>query len=112
MQTLQAQGYAQYLACIPEGSSIKTDNLTDVWNKTHHSLIQNHLGQLIVALGLEGEGGWAVVRKGLEDILGNGDGEAKGRELRDYLMGEEMIFKCFLRMAMVGKYRDVGSPGA
>jgi siderophore synthetase component len=86
-----------------------TDDLHDVWSKVHHSLFQNHIGHLIVALDLEEDGEWEVVRDVVRGVLMPG-GQACGvhaEGLYGFLMAETMPFKCFLRMRMEGKYRDV-----
>ncbi|KAL4970310.1 IucC family-domain-containing protein [Aspergillus stella-maris] len=120
MPTLREQGFDKdIMRSIPPGAATLTDDLSDVWSKTHHSLFQNHLGQLIVALGLDGRGGggWGIVREEVQRILcpaanGNGEGlidagcEERARQLCGFLLGETMPFKCFLRMRMEGKYRD------
>ncbi|KAL4955992.1 ferric iron reductase FhuF-like transporter-domain-containing protein [Aspergillus filifer] len=118
--TLREQGFDKdIMHSIPPGAATLTDDLKEVWSKTHHSLFQNHLGQLIVALGLDGRGGggWGIVREEVQGILcsaehsdGKGliypDYEERARQLCGFLLGETMPFKCFLRMRMEGKYRD------
>jgi siderophore synthetase component len=104
MPTLNRQGF--FLNSIPAGSAITSSDLRDVRDKVHHSLIQNHLGLLIVSLQLTDKGGWAVVREELKKILSSEEGD-EVKELYNYLFGEVMFFKCFLRMKMEGKYRDV-----
>ncbi|KAL2862583.1 ferric iron reductase FhuF-like transporter-domain-containing protein [Aspergillus lucknowensis] len=106
MPTLRSQGYD--LHTIPPGAATMTDDLHDVWSKVHHSLFQNHLGSLIVALGLEEDGGWEIVRNEVKAILqpADGSGSASARDLYEFLTAETMPFKCFLRMRMEGKYRD------
>jgi siderophore synthetase component len=109
MPTLRSQGYD--LHTIPPGAATTTDDLHDVWSKVHHSLFQNHIGHLVVALGLEEDGGWEVVRDEVRRVLfPNGRGKGCGLHaegLYGFLMEETMPFKCFLRMRMEGKYRDV-----
>ncbi|KAL4795712.1 ferric iron reductase FhuF-like transporter-domain-containing protein [Aspergillus venezuelensis] len=66
MPTLREQGFDRdIMRSIPPGAATLTNDLNDVWSKTHHSLFQNHLGQLVVALGLDGRdgGGWGIVRE-------------------------------------------------
>jgi siderophore synthetase component len=107
MPKLHSQGFD--LPSIPPGSAITSHNLHDVWNKVHHSLFQNHLGQLIIALGLEERGGWAVVREELENVVRPGESQ-EAADLWAYFVQDKMVFKCFLRMKMEGKYRDVSFP--
>ncbi|KAL2816182.1 ferric iron reductase FhuF-like transporter-domain-containing protein [Aspergillus cavernicola] len=106
MPTLRSQGYD--IHTIPPGAATMTDDLHDVWSKVHHSLFQNHFGHLIVALDLEENGGWEIVRNAVKAILHPLDGASSPRatQLSEYLLAETMPFKCFLRMRMEGKYRD------
>ncbi|KAL2811266.1 hypothetical protein BJX63DRAFT_444294 [Aspergillus granulosus] len=103
MPTLRAQGYD--LHTIPPGAATMTDDLHDVWSKVHHSLFQNHIGHLIVALGLEEDGGWGIVRNEINAVLLSSDAP-HAMHLYEFLTAETMPFKCFLRMRMEGKYRD------
>lgn len=98
--------YGHQLDDIFPGSAIKTNNLHDVWSKAHHTLIQTHLGQLVTALQLESQGGWAIVREQLCQIL-RSDDLSNGRDLCDFFMQDTMPFKCFIKMKLEGKYRDV-----
>ncbi|KAL2833523.1 ferric iron reductase FhuF-like transporter-domain-containing protein [Aspergillus pseudoustus] len=106
MPTLRSQGYD--LHTIPPGAATMTDDLHDVWSKVHHSLFQNHIGYLIVALDLEDDGGWEIVRDELRETLLPEDRPRAlhAVKLYDFLTAETMPFKCFLRMRMEGKYRD------
>ena len=60
-------------------------------------------------MGLERDGGWGIVREVLGGVL-EGEKEGMGREVGEYFMQDTMPFKCFLRMRMEGKYRDVSVP--
>ncbi|KAJ5947177.1 hypothetical protein N7466_000192 [Penicillium verhagenii] len=91
---------------LPPGAATLTDNLENVWSKVHHSLLQNHVGLLLGALGLENHGGWAIVFDTLSMGLGPHEG-SPGKELFEYLTKDTMPFKCFLRMRTESKYRDV-----
>ncbi|KAL4860710.1 hypothetical protein BDV12DRAFT_204770 [Aspergillus spectabilis] len=106
MPTLRSQGHD--IQTIPPGAATMTDDLHDLWSKVHHSLFQNHLGHLIVALDLEDKGGWDIVRNEVKAIFHptNIPCSPRATQLYDFLMAETMPFKCFLRMRMVGKYRD------
>lgn len=101
MPTLHSQGYR--LDTMPTGSAITSYDLSEVWNKMHHAVFQNHLGPLISALKLHDQGGWAIVREVVREVLSSEEGE----ELLRFILKETMAFKCFLRMSMAGKYRDV-----
>ncbi|GMF66906.1 unnamed protein product [Aspergillus oryzae] len=91
---------------LPPGGATLTDNLDNVWSKVHHSLLQNHVGFLLVALGLESHGGWAITLETLSTVLGGGQ-DSPGAKLLEYFTKDTMPFKCFLRMRMESKYRDV-----
>jgi siderophore synthetase component len=101
-RTLQAMRWD--LSAIPSNSATITDDLRAVWNKVHHSLLQSHIGNSLHALGLETEGGWRIVREELSKALCSHN---QGRTIYDYFLSETTSFKCFLRMRLAGKYRDV-----
>ncbi|OGM47726.1 hypothetical protein ABOM_004343 [Aspergillus bombycis] len=90
---------------LPPGGATLTDNLDNVWSKVHHSLLQNHVGLLLEALGLENHGGWAITLETLSTILGAGQ-DSPGAKLHEFFTKDTMPFKCFLRMRMESKYRD------
>lgn len=94
---------------LPPGGATLTEDLHNVWSKVHHALVQNHVGLIVSALGLERDGGWGIVREVLGGVL-EGEKEGMGREVGEYFMQDTMPFKCFLRMRMEGKYRDVSVP--
>lgn len=90
------------LATMLPGASILTDEWKNVWTKVHHAMIQNHVGDFVVSLGLENYGGWATIRSILSlTIEKEFGGAAKG--MHDYLVSQTMPFKCFLRMRIEGK---------
>ena len=91
---------------LPPGGATLTDNLQNVWSKVHHSLLQNHVGLLLEALGLENHGGWAITLETLSTVLGLSQ-DSPGAELLEYFTKDTMPLKCFLRMRMESKYRDV-----
>ncbi|KAJ5175036.1 IucC family-domain-containing protein [Penicillium canariense] len=101
--TLRDHGVA--FDSLPSGSATLTDNLQNVWSKVHHSLLQNHVGLLCGALGLENHGGWAITLETLTAVL-MPDKRSLGKDLFEYFTKDTMPFKCFLRMRMEGKYRD------
>lgn len=103
--TLRAHGVS--FASLPSGGATLTDDLHNVWSKVHHALVQNHVGLLLSALGLETRSsrGWSIVRDTLEEVL-RAEGE-EGKKVWEFFMQDTMPFKCFLRMRMEGKYRDV-----
>jgi siderophore synthetase component len=106
MPTLHNQGYR--LDAVMPGSAITTNDIHDVWSKAHHTIFQSHLGTLLYALHLEHEGGWAMVREEMTEILSHDGGET-GRKLLEFFLRPNMPFKCFIRMKLEGKYRDVGA---
>ena len=91
---------------VAPGHSIITDTLDDVYTRMYHTMIHNHLQQLVRVLGLHYSGkGWNLIRKRLREAIPEGHGLAKawlGKEVKT-LPG-----KCFMRMRMVGMYRHVG----
>lgn len=98
--------YGVKVDSLTPGAATLTDNLSNVWSKVHHSLLQNHVGFLLEALGLEQSGGWSTVRGTLLSVLTPYEG-APGEALCQYFLKDTMPLKCFLRMRMEGKYRDV-----
>ncbi|KAJ5117453.1 hypothetical protein N7448_011085 [Penicillium atrosanguineum] len=90
---------------LPPGGATLEDNMENVWSKVHHSLLQNHVGLLIEALGLENYGGWGITLETLSTGLKPGQG-SPGHSLFEYFTKDTMPFKCFLRMRMESKYRD------
>lgn len=59
---------------------------------------------------------WALVRSHLrellsrEDIVGNLMTRDRAERLSAYLFSEKVPYKAFMRMKLVGKYRDVSLP--
>ncbi|KAJ5676224.1 hypothetical protein N7462_009121 [Penicillium macrosclerotiorum] len=102
--TLRAHGVN--FDSLPPGGATLTDDMNDVWSKVHHSLLQNHIGHLVYTLGLEREGGWQIVREALATVLHSQAGTV-GEPLHRYFLKDTIPFKCFLRMSMEGKYRDL-----
>lgn len=102
--TLEAKGVK--FEAMPPGSATMTDDLHNVWSKVHHSLLQNHAGSLVSALDLETDGGWTIVREEMARVL-RPEEDVKARKLYEFFLKDTMPFKCFLRMRMEGKYRDV-----
>lgn len=102
--TLEAKGVK--FEAMPPGSATMTDDLHNVWSKVHHSLLQNHVGSLVSALDLETDGGWTIVREEMARVL-RPEEDVKARKLYEFFLKDTMPFKCFLRMRMEGKYRDV-----
>ncbi|KAJ9492867.1 hypothetical protein VN97_g360 [Penicillium thymicola] len=99
--TLRQQGVS-FDAMFPDWA-VMTEDMKEVWGKVHHSLLQNHVGYLLDALQLQKHNGWGIVRDVLEEVLTRlGD-----NGLYEFCMKETIPFKCFLRMRMEGKYRDV-----
>ncbi|KAF8633216.1 hypothetical protein AX15_001452 [Amanita polypyramis BW_CC] len=90
------------LDCL-RGHSIVAPDLDDVYIRMYHTVIQNHLQQLIRVLGLHHNGrGWEVVRKHLMQIIPRDHGLYKAWLFPERKM---VLSKCFLRMRITGMYR-------
>ncbi|KAF8581292.1 hypothetical protein K439DRAFT_1414494 [Ramaria rubella] len=83
--------------------SILAPSLADVYTRLYHTVVHNHLQQLIRVLGLHYDGtGWGVLRRRLREHV------PRGHELARVWWGpgtEEVDGKCFVRMRMEGMYR-------
>lgn len=90
---------------IAPGHSIIADTLEDVHTRLYHTLIHNHLQQLIRVLNLHYSGvGWNIVRERLREQLPH------GHELYKLWLSPEtetLPGKCFMRMRLQGMYRTV-----
>ncbi|KAI0267718.1 IucC family-domain-containing protein [Gloeopeniophorella convolvens] len=90
---------------VVPGHSIIAETLDDVYTRTYHTMIHNHLQQLVRVLGLHYNGkGWGIVRMRLREAI------PSGHALEKAWLGEEsrtLPGKCFMRMRMVGMYRHV-----
>jgi siderophore synthetase component len=88
---------------IAPGHSIIADTLEDVHTRLYHTLIHNHLQQLIRVLGLHYSGvGWRAVRRHLNEQIPH------DHELRKLWLSPEtqtLPGKCFMRMRLQGMYR-------
>lgn len=94
---------------LPSALDIKhacLEDIREIWERTHHALLQNHVGYLLCALGLDKRGGWRVVREELEKVL-NPLHCPLGRELHEYFLKETMSLKCFLSLNLDGTGRWV-----
>ncbi|KAL0954601.1 hypothetical protein HGRIS_003561 [Hohenbuehelia grisea] len=86
-----------------EGHSIIAEDLNDVYTRMYHTVIHNHLQQLIRVLGLHYNGlGWQIVRKHLTNLIPHEHGL-----YQSWMSPDTKTFpgKCFLRMRMQGMYR-------
>ena len=93
---------------VHPGHSILGGELDDVYARMYHSMVHNHLQQLIRILGLHYDGsGWKVVRQHLEDVIPKEHGLYAA-----WLSPETKALpaKCFMRMRMSGMYRFVSEP--
>ncbi|TFY82934.1 hypothetical protein EWM64_g1073 [Hericium alpestre] len=85
------------------GHSIIADTLDDVYARMYHTMIHNHLQQLVRVLGLHyNSKGWDVIRSRLREVI------PEGHALANAWLSEEaktVPGKCFMRMRMVGMYR-------
>lgn len=84
------------------------DDITAVWDRIHHVVLQNHVGYLMDALGLDKHGGWSIVREELKGVLNDGE-ESRGREVYEYFLKGEMAFKCFFKMRLADNTRHVSA---
>ncbi|KAJ6466581.1 IucC family-domain-containing protein [Mycena vitilis] len=86
-----------------EGHSIIAEDTDDVYARMYHTVIHNHLQQLIRVLGLHYSGaGWAVVRRHLRAQI-----PREHALYNAWLAPEKKTFpgKCFMRMRCEGMYR-------
>ncbi|KAE8327836.1 hypothetical protein BDV39DRAFT_204550 [Aspergillus sergii] len=88
-------------AADPE-SPVITSNIEHVWSKFHHVFLQNHIGTILIALGLETRGGWEIVREELSRVLA-GNEYAAGPELLQYLLADSMEMRCFFTARLEGR---------
>ena len=90
---------------VVSGHSIVAETLDDVYTRMYHTMIHNHLQQLVRVLGLHYNGkGWEVIRFRLREAI------PRGHPLEKAWLGEEaktIAGKCYMRMRMVGAYRHV-----
>lgn len=102
--TLKEQGFD-----LSSVGGICTDDIHEVWDRVHHALLQNNIGYMLYALGLEkASNGWALVRSTLSDIL-ESERDPVGKNIYQYFVQEMMPFKCFIRMRMGASLKSVGS---
>ncbi|KAJ7039619.1 hypothetical protein C8F04DRAFT_1085908 [Mycena alexandri] len=86
-----------------EGHSIIAEDPDDVYARMYHTVMHNHLQQLIRVLGLHYSGaGWAVVRQHLRAVI-----PREHALYAAWLSPERKTFpgKCFMRMRCEGMYR-------
>ncbi len=90
---------------VVPGHSIVAETLDDVYTRMYHTMIHNHLQQLVRVLGLHYNGkGWEVICARLRQAI------PRGHALEKAWLGEEaktIPGKCFMRMRMIGAYRHV-----
>lgn len=77
---------------------ILTDDLEFIWQQTHHTVIQCHIGNVLQALDLEICGGWGIVREELAKVVSCMDSNEGRNKLFKYMTNEYMDSKCFLEM--------------
>ena len=100
--TLHDCGYE--LKSAPLGSSIITDDLEEVWGWAHHVVYFNHLGPIMHGLNLQREGGWEIVQQETIKVLDSID-HPTTPALKDFLLQDQMVTKCFMRMKLAQRYR-------
>ncbi|KAJ7352412.1 IucC family-domain-containing protein [Mycena albidolilacea] len=86
-----------------EGHSIIAQDTDDVYERMYHTVMHNHLQQLIRVLGLHYSGaGWAIVRRHLRATI-----PREHALYSAWLAPEKKTFpgKCFMRMRCEGMYR-------
>ncbi len=90
---------------VAPGHSIVAETLDDVYTRMYHTMIHNHLQQLVRVLGLHYNGkGWEVIHVRLREAI------PRGHPLERAWLGEEaktIPGKCYMRMRLVGAYRHV-----
>jgi siderophore synthetase component len=94
--TLRDQGFD--VNWMHPNGRILTDDLEFIWQQTHHTVIQCHIGNMLHALDLEKLGGWGMVREELTKAVSCLDSNEERNELLDYMTKEYMDTKCFLEM--------------
>ncbi|KAJ5095260.1 hypothetical protein N7532_007551 [Penicillium argentinense] len=77
---------------------ILTDDREFIWQQTHHTVIQSHVGNVLHALRLETNGGWAIVREELTHILIERDRSETKKKVYEYMTREFMDVKCYFDM--------------
>jgi siderophore synthetase component len=86
---------------ILPGSCIVTDDITEVYTKGFHCLIQSQMNRLVRALDLHySRKGWTVVRKAVEKYISADSPAGK------VWFKETVPLKSFIRMKLADKYRD------
>ncbi|CAG8893768.1 unnamed protein product [Penicillium egyptiacum] len=98
--TLQKLGIQ--LPMVDAESPVVTNDLDHIWSKFHQVFLQNHVASILIALGLESKGGWAIVRDELSRVLSGNDSDA-GPSLLKYLLADDMQMRCFFTARLQGK---------
>lgn len=87
----------------PEIASLDLDaystkeNLEEVWASVYMVVVRCHLEQSVHALGLQNEGGWAVVREALGKVVDGMGPHERARELYEVFIRERLPMSCYLR---------------
>jgi siderophore synthetase component len=92
-----------------EASPGCTNDLLGVLSKVHHALVQNHIGNLLYNMNIDASEGWGIVRGAFDGVV-KGDQSRDGRRVLEFMMGDMMLFKCFLGQRMSGAFNDVRKP--
>ncbi|EAW21012.1 uncharacterized protein NFIA_061730 [Aspergillus fischeri NRRL 181] len=103
--TLQNLGVQ--LPMVDTESPVITDDLDHIWSRFHHAFLQNHVASVLVALGLETEGGWAIVRGELSRVLSDSR-YAVSPSLLKYLLADDMQMRCFFTARLEGRPSEPG----
>ncbi|SRR6266851_2679893 len=87
------------------GHSIVGETLDDVYKRMYHTIIHNHLQQLVRVLELHYNGkGWQIIRARLQEAI------PRGHALEKAWLDEQaktIPGKCFMRMRMIDAYNHV-----
>lgn len=92
--TLRAHGHD--LDLYPD-SAPDASNMTAVWTKWHHCVVQSHLREILRGLNL-GVAGWTLLRERIDARI---DGQA-----HEFITAETVPYKCLLRMRIEDRYKD------
>lgn len=90
------------LPAVNPESPVITSDIEHIWSKFHQVFLQNHIGTILIALGLETRGGWEIVREELSRVLA-GNEYAAGPELLRYLLADTMEMRCFFTARLEGR---------
>jgi hypothetical protein len=82
-----------------------TKDVHEVWDRVHHSLVQNHIGHLLDSLGLELHG-WQIVSFELERVF-QGEVGSVEQGIYQHFVKETMPFESPFKMRMMASIKTV-----